>query len=195
MKINKLKVVFLLLTTCLSNTTFSQIFVEANTGLYGSFDPRIFSKSSIGLGIGYMHDDLIGLKADFVNVDLSNSEGSSRYKRIDLQLVANLSNAFFDKSYYDHFFVLAHTGMGISSLKVPMTNASDKNLNFTFGLSPKYKIAPGLDITSDASFTLNFNQNYNYDGTPTYKNLAIPQTGLLFNLSLGLMYTFGNYRY
>ncbi|WP_418263817.1 hypothetical protein [Flavobacterium faecale] len=184
----------LVLLIIFSNFGYAQFFIETNIGLNGALDPRIYNTGHTGFGAGYMYEGLIGLKLDYAKDNFSNDIGSSNSKRADMQLIANLSNAFFDKSYYDPFALLVHAGMGISNLRPSSANTSDTNINFMMGITPKYRIIGDLDITADASLIMNANQNYNFDGSPTYQNLAVPQTGFLFNLSLGLLYTFHNYR-
>jgi hypothetical protein len=196
----KIKSINYLFTLCLlffitfTNSGYSQFFIESNMGLNGSINPKIYNAAHTSLGVGYMYEGLIGVKIDYAKDNFSNTIGSSTCKRADFQLIANLSNVFFDKSYYDHFFVLAHAGMGISTLHPSSENVSDTNINFMMGITPKYRIIGGLDLIADAALIMNANQNYNFDGSPTYQNLAVPQTGFLFNLSIGLMYTFENYR-
>ncbi|WPR71470.1 hypothetical protein SLW70_16270 [Flavobacterium sp. NG2] len=183
----------LLLILGFSQLSYSQFFVETKAGLNASISPKIYNFSHIGFGVGYMHNSLVGVKIDYAKDDFSNANGFSNSKRADVQLMANLSNLIFDKSYYDSFFVLAHAGMGMSSLQPSSANVSDTNINFMMGITPKYKIIDGLDLIVDASLVMNTNQNYNFDGSPTYQDLAVPQVGYLFNLSVGLMYRFIEY--
>ncbi len=183
-------ILFLLLFISYSESGYSQFFVETNLGLNGAINPKMYNFSHTGFGVGYMYNGLIGVKIDYAKDNFSNTNGFSNSKRADVQLVANLSNVIFDKSYYDSFFVLAHAGMGMSSLKPSSANTSDTNINFMMGITPKYKIIGGLDLTVDASLIMNTNQNYNFDGSPTYQDLAVPQIGYIFNLSVGLLYRF-----
>jgi len=194
MKIKNLKITFLMLASCTWSASYSQIFIEANLGLNRAPSSGGTNFSHSGFGIGYMYDDLVGVKIDYAKDNFNLPTSYSKSKRVDVQIVANFSNLFFDKSYYDSFYVLGHAGMGISSLHPSSEPVSDKNVNIIMGISPKYRIIDGLDFISDASLIMNLNQNYNFDGTPTYQNLAVPQTGLLLNVSLGLMYTFRDYR-
>ena len=118
---------------------------------------------------------------------------NSTFRRVNAELVLNISNIFWDKSHYDRLYLLGHFGGGISNMSTSTYNSNDTNFNLVWGLTPRYRIADGLDFIVDGSMIINPNQNYNFNGSKTVDNIAAPQIGYLFNLSVGLMFTFGDY--
>lgn len=193
MKVNILKtkfIILLILILSTSQSSYSQIFVEGNIGINATVDPTSYKASHAGFGIGYMYDDLIGLKAEYAKDNFLKSN----FKRANVQVVLNVSNIVWDKSYYDHLFLLAHFGGGVSNMTTTTFNSNDTNFNLVLGLTPKYKITDGLDFTLDGSMIINPNQNYKFNGNQTVGNIAAPEIGYLFNLSIGLMYTFDKYK-
>ncbi len=193
MKVNILSskfVILIVLIFSFSQTSFSQIFVEANLGINAAISPtRIYRPSHTGFALGYMHDDLYGVKGEYAKDSFVNST----FRRVNAELVLNISNIFWDKSHYDRLYLLGHFGGGISNMSTSTYNSNDTNFNLVWGLTPRYRIADGLDFIVDGSMIINPNQNYNFNGSKTVDNIAAPQIGYLFNLSVGLMFTFGDY--
>ena len=191
MKVNILNskfIILVILIFSISQSSYSQIFVEANVGINGAINPIMYKPSHSGFGIGYMYQDLYGVRGVYAKDNFLQSN----FKRVNMEVVLNISNIVWDKSYYDRLFLLGHFGGGISNMTTTTYNVSDTNFNLVAGLTPRYRIADGLNLTLDGSMIINPNQNYKFNGMKTVGDIAAPEIGYLFNLSIGLMYTFGD---
>lgn len=191
MKVNILNskfIILVILIFSISQSSYSQIFVEANVGINATVDPTSYKAGHSGFGIGYMYKDLYGVRGVYAK----DSFLQSNFKRVNMEVVLNISNIVWDKSYYDRLFLLGHFGGGISNMTTTTYNVSDTNFNLVMGLTPRYRIADGLNLTLDGSMIINPNQNYKFNGMKTVGDIAAPEIGYLFNLSIGLMYTFGD---
>lgn len=84
--------------------------------------------------------------------------------KIMLESTFNVSRAITQQGQ-EPFEVLLHTGLGISIGKsFDNTASTDAMGSFQIGLMPKYYITDGISMHLDASYIVNFSQDYGFDG-------------------------------
>lgn len=183
---------------CWSQRAMDQYSIEAAYGLGVSGDPGITGFSHYEIGFRYMVDEYWGIKFDFGSDKFrtgDNPEIGSDYNRYSVQAVHNLGRTLgLTNSIKTPINLLAHGGLGYSSLKSQISGSTDKIGNVIIGLTPQLYINKSLALTVDASFILNFTQHLNFDGLHPQRNEGEPLksfTGKMFNASIGLTYYFG----
>lgn len=196
-----MKKTFILSALLLSVTVFSQskndqYSLEAGYGLGLSGKPGIIGLSHFEVGFRYMVDENWGIKFDYGSDRFRTNdtpELGSDYQRFSVQGVHNLGRTLNVKRYSDGFFnLLAHGGLGYSSLKSPSFKGTDKIGNVIIGITPQLKLADALALTLDTSFILNFTQHNNFDGShPGGKGPKDAFVGNVFTASVGIIFYFG----
>ena len=197
-----MKNLFTLFALLISAMAFSQrandqYSIEAGYGLSLSGQPSILGYSHFEVGFRYMVDDLWGLKFDYGSDKFRTNEtpeNGSDYSRFSVQGVHNLGRTLnFRDVTNNRLSLLAHGGLGYSSLKSVTLKGTDKIGNVIIGLTPQVRIVDNLALRADASVIFNFTQHFNFEGTydDTGNGPKNAFTGNLFNFSLGLTYYFG----
>ena len=187
---------FLISLTAFGQREYDQYSIEAGYGLGISGAPGLADLSHYDIAFRYMLDQSWGLKFDYghdtFNADEAPAEGSD-YSRFSVQIVNNLGRGLnFRRLTNDKLTLLAHGGLGYSSLKSKTLPGTDRIGNVIVGLTPQIRIVNNLALHADASFILNFTQHMNFDGLYPVTDGAMESfTGHLFNLSVGLTYYFG----
>jgi len=198
-KHNLLIVLFFALTSFYSNAQYQGLFVEAKAGLSGTFQPSISSFKLMNFGIGYMFNPSFGLKLDYAGDSFrakapenSKFEYGVDQKRFSLQGVLNVSALINDRdAEFSRFNFLMHAGGGYSVLNSTTLEGNDQVLNLIAGVTPKIKLVENLSLIIDASIILNESQHFNFDGqTAVTGNVNNSFTGIMYNVSGGLMYSF-----
>ncbi|MEL1245375.1 hypothetical protein AAEO56_13960 [Flavobacterium sp. DGU11] len=194
-----------LLTLLLSLSVWSQArhpqdqySIEAGYGMGISGHPATVGFSHFEVGFRYMVDEFWGIKFDFGSDRFrmgDNPELGSDYKRYSFQGVHNLGRTLkIADKMGSNINLLAHGGLGYSSLKSVIRGGTDNIGSVIVGLTPQFRMSNSLAITLDASYILNFTQHYNFDGLhpPKGDNKGLNSfTGHLFTASVGLTYYFG----
>jgi hypothetical protein len=201
MKNNFLSITFLLLFVLTPKISQAQFGIELNYGLNGIFQPSINSFSHFGGGVLYDIDDTFGMKLDFgsdkfrTDNPLFTEQTGVNITRISLQGLVNISYLLDDNgSRYSIFNLSAHAGGGYTMVKSSYNAGNDNIANAIIGLTPKIKIADGLYFAVDTSLIFNISQHFNFDGSFTYKGDANSITGIMYNVTGGIIYKFnGDY--
>lgn len=194
-----IKKIFTLLLVSSSFVASAQFGIEANYGLNGSYDPSYNGFTHIGAGVSYDFDETFGAKLDFgmdefsVQNDVRGMKTGVSNLRITAQGVVNLSSLADSRSFYNKFNVLAHGGAGISVLNsdIPEYKNTDHLLNIVVGITPRYEVAENFYLTADFSTVANVSQHYLFNGELSYQGAANSFTGLMYNVSFGIAYKFG----
>ena len=190
---------FLLCTILFSNSTFSQYGIEVNYGLNGIFQPSINNFSHFGAGITYDFDEIFGAKLDFgsdtfsTKTPLFTEKTGVNITRVSVQGTVNVSSLIDRTSIYSTFSLIAHAGGGYTLIKSSYNNGNDNIANVIMGLTPRIKISNGLYFALDTSLIFNLSQHYNFDGSFTYRGDANSITGIMYNVTGGLVYKFNEY--
>ncbi len=194
-----IKKIYTLLLLTSSFVASAQFGIEANYGINGSYEPSYNGFTHVGAGISYDFDETFGAKLDFgmdefsIQNDLRNSKTGVSNLRITAQGVINLSTLVDSKSFFNRFNVLAHGGAGLSVLNsdIPEYQKTDHLLNIVVGITPRFEVADSFFLTADFSAIANVSQHYLFNGELSYDGPANSFTGLMYNVSLGLAYRFG----
>ncbi|OIQ21484.1 MAG: hypothetical protein BM557_04340 [Flavobacterium sp. MedPE-SWcel] len=195
--IKKLPLLLLLVSICANaQRKFDQYSLEAGYGLGVSGDPGISQFSHFEIGFRYMLDESWGIKFDFGSDKFrtgSNPELGTDYNRYSFQVVHNLGRTIALPDYTNGYInMLAHAGLGYSSLKSINGQDADNIGNIIIGITPQYYLSDSFALTFDASYILNVTQHYNFDGTyPNGKPSGNAFTGTVINASFGITYYFG----
>ncbi len=176
---------------------FDQYSLEAGYGLGVSGAPGIKQFSHFDIGFRYMVDEYWGIKFDFGSDKFRTDdtpELGTDYQRFSVQGVYNVGRAIDMSGFANGYFnMLAHGGLGYSSLKSIANKAETDNIgNVIIGITPQVWISDDFALMLDTSLIFNFSQHYDFDGTyPKGKPTNNAFTGYVMNVSLGITYYFG----
>lgn len=195
----KITLLLLFLSLCVSTNAqrrFDQYSLEAGYGLGMSGSPGITQFSHFEIGFRYMVDEYWGIKFDFGSDKFRTNdtpELGTDYKRYSVQGVYNLGRAMNLTYVGDGYFnMLAHGGLGYSSLKSTSRKDPDNIGNVILGITPQFYLSDDFALTLDTSLILNFSQHYDFDGTyPKGKPSNNAFIGTVINASIGITYYFG----
>lgn len=180
-------------------TSYAQFGIEVNYGLNCVLKPNITNFSHIGVGLLYDFNESFGVKLDFgsdqfrTDNTFFDKESGINITRFSLQGTANISDLIDPTSLYSAFNLSGHLGGGYSFIKSTEHRNSDNTVNAIIGLTPKLKITQGLYFAVDASVIFNLSQHYGFEGEYTYDNYPNSITGIMYNVSGGLIYKFNEY--
>lgn len=201
------KLTFLLLfctPLAFGQRTHNNISIDASYGISGVIDPSLSDLAHFDLGLRYMLGDTWGIKLDYgfdkFRTQESPTEMGINSNRISLQAACNITNLIDSRSnYYNRKFnVLGHAGFGYTmqkSVTIPK-GGTDQIGHFIFGINPQYSITNNLAVGLDVTGVVNLSQHYWFDGNYTYNDPIYNGTpngtsAFIYNVSLGLSYTFG----
>lgn len=175
---------------------FDQYSIEAGFGLGMSGSPGITQFGHFDVGFRYMVDENWGIKFDYGQDKFrtgSNPELGTDYSRYSVQAVHNLGRTLaIPYATNNYFNMLAHGGLGYSSLKSINGSGTDNIGNVIVGVTPQLYLSEDFALMLDLSFIMNFSQHYDFDGTyPKGKPSNNAFMGTIFNASFGLTYYFG----
>ncbi|WP_130734390.1 hypothetical protein [Flavobacterium sp. J27] len=180
-------------------TSNAQFGVEVNYGLNGVVQPSITNFSHLGGGISYDFNESYGAKLDFGSDKfrsdnaLFNKETGITITRISLQGTVNISDLIDPTSLYSVFNLSGHLGGGYSFIKSSEFKNNDNTVNAIIGLTPKIKISRGIYFAIDTSVIFNLSQHYGFDGAYTYDNYPNSITGIMYNVTGGIIFKFNEY--
>lgn len=194
-----IKKIFTLLFISGSFVANAQFGIEANYGMNGSYDPSYNGLTHFGAGITYDFDETFGAKLDFgmdefsIQNDLRGKKTGVSNLRVTAQGVVNLTNLVDSRAFYNKFNILAHGGAGVSVMNsdIPEYKNTDHLLNIVIGITPRYEVAENFYLTADFSTVANISQHYLFNGELSYDGPANSFTGLMYNVSFGIAYKFG----
>lgn len=197
MVIKKRYIIVILLTVTFSQFSNGQYFAEVNYGLNGSISPTTNTFSHAAVGFGYMDKNSpLGVKLDLgidqFRTTVAGKEIGSDLYRFSLQAIGDVSNLINERSYYNKFNVLFHTGMGYTyATPISTTKTKDHIINVIMGLTPKYKLTDKLSLTFDASLIFNVGQSYQFDVDYSAPNTTSKSfTATTYNAGIGILYSF-----
>lgn len=184
--------------------TYNNFSIDANYGIAGVKDPTLIDPVHFDFGGRYMFGDTWGIKLDYghdkFRTQKSPREMGINSDRFSLQAVCNIISLLESRSYFYNrkFNLMAHTGIGYTmqkSVTFPR-GGIDEIGHFIFGINPQYVITNNLSVGIDVTGLVHFSQHYWFDGRYTYTDPVFNGTPngtstLIYNLSLGLSYTFG----
>lgn len=186
--------ILLLSITAFSQRKLDQYSIEADYGLSAGFNPSASGSAHFGVGFRYMLDESWGIKFDYAQDKFRTGtpETGTDYTRYSVQGVHNLGRTLNMRDIANGSLnLLAHGGLGYSSLKSTEREGVDKIGNVIIGLSPQVKLINNLALQLDISYIINFTQHYNFDGTRANKGSAESITGTMLTFSAGLTFYFG----
>ena len=182
-----------------SQSRFDQYSLEAGYGMAASGDPSISGFTHFDAGFRYMIDEYWGIKFDFGSDQFrtgSNPELGTDYKRFSFQGVYNLGRTLdLPNKTNGYMNVLAHGGLGYSTLKSVNLDGTDNIGSVIIGITPQVYISENFAFMIDASYILNFSQHFDFEGNyPDGTAHGNDFTGKILNVSFGITYYFGRNR-
>ncbi|MGO4771390.1 OmpA family protein [Flavobacterium sp. W22_SRS_FK3] len=146
------------------------------------------------LGVRYMFNPKFGLKLDYGYDQLTEGSNSpdfdSRYMRLDLQGVINLSRALNFETWTNTFGLLVHGGFGVSQLTSKNGfDGEDYMGNGIMGITGQVRLGNRVALTADLTGLVNIKQNENFDGMTPLTTRGFD--GILINTSIGLTFYLG----
>ncbi len=204
----KIKVLFaLLLVSSLSfaQYRFNQFSIEAGAGYVlagnpynNSYDSNFSGFRHVDLGVRYMIDENYGVRLTYANDRFLQTNGSKvgiSYNKIGVDGIYNLGR-LIDLAYASNETVglLGHVGVGYIKAS-PLSGAQTERIgNFSFGLTPQFKIGENTVFYTDLSASLNMKQHYGFDGSFARVDKETVM-GSHYNLTFGIMIYLGQNRY
>ncbi|MBW3517572.1 hypothetical protein [Flavobacterium sp. NKUCC04_CG] len=117
-------------------------------------------------GALYEIDELWGLRATYAyNAFEHKDEKATGLKihKVVAEVTLNIISTIQQQTSTP-FEVMAHAGLGLSLGKSEIKSGSDMMGNIQMGIMPKYHISEQWSLLVDASYVLNFSQDYGYQG-------------------------------
>jgi len=190
---------------------FNKWSVEVNTG-FGKpitpFGPKFYSSKNntyfafnklnhFDVGARYMLSPYFGMRLGLTYVSISNASGSNslpfetQLTEVNFQAVVNMGHVLHFNQFTSRLGLLAHMGPQISKLAIKKSKNpgnSDTDGGFIVGITPQLKLTDRLVLSSDFSFTGNFRQHLNWDGSHASNNNLF---GIMHDLTIGFTYYIG----
>ena len=145
---------------------------------------------NFSLGANYELSNLAGLRFTYGNhmfEDKNNSSMGVTHHKLMAEGTFNIIESI--EMIRAPFDVMAHAGAGISLGKSKLTSDVDKMIALQIGLMPRYRITNNFSVHADATYVVNFSQDYFYDGGTASKDNK-QETGNYFMLNIGVGYSF-----
>lgn len=187
-------------------STMNKWSVGASVGAHDGMAPssantKLYQIHHFGINGRYMLTNraglMLGVNYDFL--DFIDRPYNSNYFRASLEGVVNAGDILHFPQVMPKIGLMVHGGAGFSSLwsnnhptisrdeSLPVR--SDGMVNFTFGVTPQYKLNERWSLNGDLSFIFHSRQNNRFDMQAPNKKGAID--GYMVNLSVGVSYYFG----
>ena len=206
---NKLLYIFLFYSINLfsQNSGYDKVSIETSLGYSipiinkssdgsGQFD----SFSNINIGVRYMFNKKWGIKSDFSYDSFSDKDKGSNHYRLNLEAYYNVGD-FFDLnnisnqsvSLYSHFGGgITYNNSYIEEVQIGYKPGWEKQINVTFGLSPRFRINEYISILTDWSNIIAFRQHLYYSGEEILSAGGIGKIGLHMTFNLGISFSIGD---
>jgi len=143
----------------------------------------------------YMFNHNVGLKAHY-GFNRFEDPGDYKlgvsYNRFGVEGVISLSR--LGRVHYltrEYVGLLLHAGAGVTVGESSYVNRSDTFANLLAGFTAQVKLFENVSLLGDLSYIFNINQKYGYNG----RVFTDPASTSFVNVSIGLMYSIGNYKY
>lgn len=177
--------------------SYEQFSLEADYGLSGTtHEQTLTNVGHFGIGARYMFDEFWGAKFDYANdrfkLDADGDSGTVS-NRFSLQGVYNLGRLLdIPWNTNDKVNLLAHAGLGYTSLQSKVNTGIDNIGHLIIGLTPQVSISESISLHFDASYIYNISQHYNFNGqypaeNQNYTGGDVPSfNASMFSVSAGL---------
>jgi OOP family OmpA-OmpF porin len=190
----------------ITKPSFNRWSVDVNAGVnrtVKNFAPGHSSTLSLGginAGARYMLNPNFGFKIDLglesFQGDKNSTEFSTMYGRSTIHAVADLGNIFSFYNFTERFSLLAHAGVGLSSMSAEGLGFFEKDVvdfmgNAVAGLTPQFKLSNRVALNLDASVVVNSGQNRTLDFTQSVNEGGI--NNYYFTGTVGLSIYLGGY--
>jgi len=192
---------------------FNKWSIEANIGFgkpISPFAPKYFSSKNntyfaftklnhFDVGARYMLSPYFGVRAGFTHVSISNASGSNslpfetQLTEVNLQGVVNMGHLLHFDQFTSRLGLLAHMGLQVNKLAIKKSKNpgnSDMDGGFIVGITPQLKLSNRFALQTDFSFTGNFRQHLNWDGSHATTNNLF---GIMHDLTFGITYYLGKH--
>jgi OOP family OmpA-OmpF porin len=145
-----------------------------------------------------MFSAYFGIRMGLTYVSITNASGSgseifeNELYKIDFQGVINMGHMLNFNEFTSRLGLLAHLGPQISRLKIKegdYAGKMDSDGGFIIGITPQFKITNRIVLNADFSYTGNFRQHLNWDGSEAADNKNL--FGIMNDLTLGFTYYLG----
>jgi len=183
-----------------TNIGFGKPIAPFDSQYFSSKDNSYFHINSINhydIGVRYMFSSRLGLRFGIESVAIKNASGSNSLPfkthlyRLSWQGVVNLGTILHFDEISSRIGLLAHGGLQMSRLKAESgenKNRVDLDGGFVIGITPMVKLTERFVFTTDFSFSGNYRQHFNWDGSYAEDNNLF---GMMNDLTVGITYYFG----
>ena len=158
------------------------------------------SLSHINLGIRYMFNHKWGIKSDFSYDTFKDGDKGSNHYRLNLEAYYNVGDIFDLNNISNQSIALySHLGGGITynnthinEVQIGYIPGWERQINVTFGLSPRFRINDYISLLSDWTNIIAMRQHLYYSGESisTGRNGKI---GYHMTFSLGISISIGDF--
>jgi len=190
--------------------SFNKWSIEANTGFgkpISPYAPKYFSSNDntyfafnkinhFDIATRYMLSTYFGIRMGVTYVSITNAAGSNsepfenELYKMDFQGVINMGNLLKFNQFTSRLGLLGHLGPQISKLKIKKNgNKIDSDGGFIMGITPQFKITDRIVLNADFSYTFNYRQHLNWDGSYADNNKNL--FGSMHDLTIGFTYYLG----
>ncbi len=175
----------------------NSLSLEAGYGFNTPFGPTDGIKAgdftgfnSFHAGVRYQINDLWGIRGTYAFNKFEHKDNGDfglKQSRLMLEAMFNVTTAINGSGDLTPFELFAHGGLGLSQGKSNMLKGEDMMGNFQIGIMPSYNINERISVFLDATYVMNFSQNFGYNG------LKIDKTsGSFLSANLGVSVKLGN---
>jgi OOP family OmpA-OmpF porin len=206
---NKLFFIFLFCSINLFSQNFGYDKVSIETGLGYSIpinnkssdgSGQFASFSNINIGVRYMFNQKWGIKSDFSYDSFNYKDKGSNHYRVNLAAYYNVGD-FFDLNYisnqsvalYSHFGGgITYNNSHIKEVQIGYIPGWEKQINVTFGLSPRFRINDHISILTDWTNIIAMRQHFYYSGEEIVSGGKIGKIGFHMTFNLGISFSIGD---
>ena len=154
---------------------------------------NIVAFNNFNFGIRFMINHEFGIKTSFNYDTFENGKMGSTQSRISLEGFYNIDN-LIDLSYISNqsVVIFSHIGFGgsFNTSKLDAINkpGTERQINLTFGLSPRFRLTDSISLFTDLTYVTNFKQHVYYSGeaVPNATNSGVIGSHLTFSLGLAI---------
>jgi OOP family OmpA-OmpF porin len=156
-------------------------------------------------GYRFMHNNKFGWKSTIAydNFSFKTQNNNTTYFRLSIEPTINLRELLGLSEFTDKFGVLAHFGVGLSTmwskniiglnpynLQFIKSRSIDNMLHFTYGVTPTYKINNKFTLNINISQITHLRQDAYFDFLSSIKDKSRARGGL-FNFTIGVTMSLG----
>ena len=151
----------------------------------------------VDMGVRYMFTKIWGAKVSF-NYDAfkEGNKGTFQY-RFNIEAYYNLGELLL---LNNDFALYTHLGSGvaynksmINDVTIGIEKGLERQVDFTYGFSPRFKLNDRISILADATYILVLKQHFNYSGEPIFPFKNSGDTASHFTFALGVSISIGDY--